>query len=148
MTILLTVVVTVVLMIVARNLIPRAPSHDYLLRHQYAVATPQFARDMGQLLGPPMLDGNRITTLLNGDQIFPAMLQAIRGAQRSVTLETFIYWSGSVGAAFAEALAERARAGVRVHILLDWLGSSKMEASQLHTLTAAGADVVRYHPIK
>ena len=71
------------------------------------------------------MDGNRFEALLNGDQIFPSMLSAIRSAQRSITFETYIYWSGAIGKAFADALAERARAGVKVHVLLDWVGSTR-----------------------
>ena len=74
---------------------------------------------MGSLLGPGIVGGNRVQELLNGEQIFPAMLAAIRSAQRSITFETYIYWSGDIGREFAEALAERARAGVKVHVLLD-----------------------------
>jgi cardiolipin synthase len=111
----------------------------------YATSDPQFARAMGVLLGPPILDGNRFEVLLNGDAIFPAMLAAISGAHETITFESYIYWSGSVGRAFAEALAERARAGVRVHLLLDWLGSSKLDASQLALMQTAGVEVRRFH---
>src|SRR5688572_20209298 len=80
------------------------------IEHIYSVADPQFARSMGTLLGPAVLEGNRIETLLNGAQIFPAMLAAIRAAQHTITFETYIYWSGDIGRQFAEALSERARA--------------------------------------
>ena len=56
---------------------------------------------------------------MNGNEIFPAMLKAIRGAQKTITFETFIYWSGAIGQEFAEALTERARAGVHVHVVVD-----------------------------
>src|SRR5256714_6842527 len=69
----------------------------YQIEPLYGVEDPQFLRSMGQLLGPPLLGGNRITGLINGDAIFPAMLEAVRGAQESIDLETYIYWSGSVG---------------------------------------------------
>jgi cardiolipin synthase A/B len=92
---------------------------------------------MGALLGPGLLDGNLVEVLLNGDEIFPAMLQAIRGAQETITFETFIYWSGSIGKEFADALADRARAGVKVHVLLDWVGSDRMDASQLALMEQA-----------
>src|SRR5689334_10894719 len=59
----------------------------------YGADDPQFARTMGVLLGPGILDGNRIDVLLNGDEIFPAMLQAIRSGKKTITFETFIYWS-------------------------------------------------------
>ncbi len=79
----------------------------------------QFRRAMGSLLGPGIVGGNRVQELLNGEQIFPAMLAAICGAQHSITFETCIYWSDDIGRKFADALAERARTGVKVHVLLD-----------------------------
>ena len=118
------------------------------VEHKYAVADPQFLRTMGALLGPPLERGNRAETLLNGDQIFPAMLAAIRGAKRTITFETYIYWSGTVGKEFADALSERARAGVRVHILLDWVGSQKMEEALLERMRQSGVEIHKYHPLR
>jgi len=117
------------------------------VEHRYGVDDPQFARSMGVLLGPGLLEGNRVEALLNGDEIFPAMLQAIRAARRTITFETYIYWSGEVGKAFADALAERARAGVKVHILLDWVGSQKMDESLLEEMARAGVEIRRYHAL-
>jgi cardiolipin synthase len=117
------------------------------VRHEYPVSDPQFTRTLGALLGPPLIGGNRVDTLLNGDEIFPPMLQAIAAARRSIDFETYIYWSGDVGKRFADALSERARAGVKVHILVDWVGSQKMEASLLQQMRDAGAEIVKYHPL-
>ena len=117
------------------------------IRSAYAVDDPQFTRAMSGLLGPPLLPGNAVTILLNGDEIFPAMLEAIRGAQRTITFETFIYWRGRIGREFAEALAERARAGVRVHVLLDFVGSHKMDPELLELIRRAGAEVEKFHPL-
>jgi len=105
----------------------------------------QFNRAMGVLLGPAIVEGNRFDVLLNGDEIFPAMLAAIRGAQTSITFESYIYWSGSIGQEFAAALADRARAGVRVHVLLDWLGSNKLDPAQIELMEHAGVVVRRFH---
>ncbi len=71
---------------------------------------------MGALVGGPFAGGNRVTTLSNGDEIFSAMLRAIRGAKRSITFETFVFYKGDIPRQFAEALAGRARAGVKVHV--------------------------------
>ncbi len=120
----------------------------YELTHRFAVEDPQFLRSMGQLLGPAIIPGNRITALQNGDEIFPAMLAAIHGAQASVTFETYIYWSGVIGQEFSDALCERARAGVKVHVLLDWLGAGKIEAKFLTDMASAGVEVERYHPLR
>ncbi len=111
----------------------------------YAAGDSQFSRTMGTLLGTGILDGNRVDALLNGDEIFPAMMQAIRSAKTTITFETFIYWSGSIGSEFTNALAERARAGVKVHVLLDWIGSDKMDASQIALMDQAGVQVRKFH---
>jgi cardiolipin synthase len=119
----------------------------YELTHRFAVTDPQFLRSMGQLLGPAILPGNQVTALQNGDEIFPAMLEAIRGAQASITFETYIYWSGNIGQQFSEALCERSKAGVKVHVLLDWLGTDKIDSKYLADMKAAGVEVERYHPL-
>ena len=117
------------------------------LSHQYDVADPQFLRAMGVLLGPPLLGGNRATTLLNGEEIFPAMLDAIRSARRTITFETYIYWKGEVGKEFADALSQKAREGVKVKVLLDWLGSNKMDQAMLEEMQRSGVHVERYHAL-
>ncbi len=120
----------------------------YELPHRFGVEDPQFLRCMGQLLGPGVLAGNRVKALQNGEEIFPAMLAAIRGAQRTITFETYIYWSGDIGKKFSEALAERARAGLKIHVMLDWVGCGKMEGKYLDELKAAGVEVEQYHPLR
>jgi cardiolipin synthase len=100
---------------------------------------------MGVLLGPPIVEGNKVEVLLNGDQIFPAMLDAIRQAQKSINFETYIYWSGSIGQEFTQALSERARAGVKVHVMLDYIGSIKLDHDQIEAMRRAGVEVQRYH---
>jgi cardiolipin synthase len=105
-----------------------------------------FRPELGVLLGPPFIDGTRHQVLVNGDQIFPAMLAAIRPARASITFETYIYRSGAIGAEFAAALAERARHGVKVHLLLDWVGSAKMDESLRQEMTVAGVQIRRFHP--
>lgn len=119
---------------------------DERIKSDYSVADPHFQRVMGSLLGPPIVDGNRVQALQNGDEIFPAMLDAIRGAQHTITFETYIYWSGTIGKEFADALIERARAGVRVHVMLDWWGSGSIEDLHLEKMKTAGIEVRRYNP--
>jgi len=118
------------------------------IEHRYGVADPQFRREMGVLMGPAILSGNRANDLQNGSEIFPAMLEAIAGARRTITFETYIYWSGEVGQRFAAALAERARAGIRVHVIIDWAGSIKMDQAMLDQLTEAGVRLERYRPLR
>ncbi len=117
------------------------------IHHRYAIADQQFRRELGLLLGPPLIDGNAALNLENGDEIFPAMLAAIRSAQQSITFESYIYWSGDIGREFAEALAARASAGVNVHVLIDWVGSQKMDEQLLDVMRGAGVQVERYHPL-
>jgi cardiolipin synthase len=122
-------------------------SIPYKVDHKYPIDSPAFRQTLGNLLGPPLVDGNRITTLRNGDQIFPAMLAAIRSARRTITFETFVYWKGTIGQEFADALTDRARHGVRVHVILDWLGTDKIDPAYLDEMKSAGVQIVRYHKI-
>jgi len=119
---------------------------EYCIDAFYPVEDPQFVHVMGVLLGPPVVEGNRYDVLLDGDQIFPAMLDAIRNAEHTVCFETYIYWSGEIGRAFAEALSERARAGRRVHVLLDWIGSKRIAERFLDEMRESGVKIERYHP--
>jgi cardiolipin synthase len=145
--ILVTVIMTVLATIVFRNLATPERRLDYKLM-ELSVDDPTFERCMAHLLGPPLIGGNKITTLNNGDEIFPAMLAAIRAAKRSITFETYIYWTSEIGREFAEALAERSRAGVKVHVLLDWIGSRSLDAKSLDLLRQSGVEVEHYRPLR
>lgn len=116
--------------------------------HRHAVADPQFRREMSVMLGPTIVDGNRIDDLQNGREIFPAMLEAIAAARRTITFETYIYWSGDIGHRFSRALADRARAGVEVRVLLDWVGCLKMAPDLLDEMREAGVDVRHFRPLR
>jgi cardiolipin synthase A/B len=146
--IVLAFVAGVLLAIVIANLSSSSKKVEHKIEHLYGVRDPQFLRSMGSLLGPPIVPGNRVTALCNGDEIFPAMLEAIRGAMKTICFETFIYWSGSIGREFAEALSERARAGVKIHVMLDWVGSNRIDESLVKRMTDAGVEVRRYHPLR
>jgi cardiolipin synthase len=139
------VIATALVLTLVANLRTGEKRIEQQVERHYAVRDPQFRRSMGVLLGAPILEKNRVVDLQNGDEIFAAMLQDIRGAKTSISFETYIYWSGRIGETVAAALAERARAGVKVHVLLDWLGSVKMEDRFLKQLTDAGVEVERYH---
>ena len=146
--ILITFCITVFLTVLLLNLRTSEKQIRFALTHDFAVGDPVFLRSMGQLLGPGILSGNRIVALHNGDQIFPAMLDAIRSAQKTITFETYIYWSGDIGRKFSEALCERARAGVNVHVMLDWVGCGKLDAKFIEAMESAGVEVERYHPVR
>ena len=113
----------------------------------YSAGSPEFRQSAGSLLGPNFVAGNNITTLVNGDQIFPAMLSAIRSAKKSITFETYVFWNGDIARQFAQALSERARAGVKVHAILDAQGTAKMGMENVAMLRDAGVEVVKYHSI-
>ena len=119
---------------------------DYRVSDVAAVSSPLFVRSISALLGPSVVGGNRVRALINGDEIFPAMLTAIRDAQRSITFETYIYWSGTIGQEFVDALAERARAGVAVHVLIDWWGAEDIERRYRGSMEAAGVQMRIYNP--
>jgi cardiolipin synthase A/B len=114
----------------------------------FGVEDAEFSRTMGALFGPPLVEGNDVTPLYNGHQIFQAMLADIRKAQKTITFETYIYWSGDVGASFTAALAERARAGVRIELIIDAVGSGKMDAKQLSAMREAGVEIEKYRPLR
>src|SRR5438105_14897774 len=111
----------------------------------YSAASPEFRQSAGSLLGPNFVGGNNITTLINGDQIFPALLSGIRSAKRSVNFETYTFVDGEVAKQFTEALAEAAQRGVKVNAVLDAEGTKKMGRENLQRLRTAGVEVVKYH---
>src|SRR5687768_9005081 len=145
--VLITAAATWLLTMLVRQFLSPEKAIRHELEHLYGVEDEQFLRSMGELLPPAVVDGNRVTPLVNGDEIFPAMLRAIRSAQVSITFETFIYWSGRIGREFADAFAERAKAGIKVHVLLDWLGSNRMDEKLLKEMEQSGIEVERYHPL-
>ena len=143
-----TVAITGLAALLALNLTTPEKHIQRRIGRLYAVDSPMFRRSMGLLLGPAILPGNRVEILLNGDEIFPAMLAAIRAAKKSITLETFIYWSGDIGKQVAEALADKAKRGVKVHVLLDWLGCKKIDDSYVAMIREAGGEVEKFHPVR
>jgi cardiolipin synthase len=148
MWVLAAVVATAVVVLVVLNLSSGEKKIEHEIRSLYGAGDEQFFRSMGSLLGPAITSGNSARALCNGDEIFPAMLEAIRGAQRTITFETFIYWSGTIGREIAGALAERARAGVKVHVLLDWVGAGKIDEASVEMMQSASVEVERYHPLR
>lgn len=145
--ILATAVLTLLAVVLALNFSTPEKKLERKLAHRYTIADPQFRREMGVLLGPSIVPGNRVHALQNGAEIFPAMIEAIASAQHTINFETYIYWSGDIGRKMAELLAERARAGVRVNVLLDWVGSLKMEQALIEHMLKAGVQVHRYRPL-
>lgn len=98
-------------------------------------------------LGEPVLEGNRIVPLHNGEEIFPAMLEAIRQARETVSFLTFVYWQGDVAREFAAELAAASRRGVEVRVLLDAYGARKMDEALVERMREAGCRVAWFHPL-
>src|SRR5262245_37345292 len=135
---------TFLVVMVALNFTPPEKLLERRVAHRHTVADSQFRREMSVLLGPAIMPRDAVLALQNGDEIFPAMLAAIRGAQTSITFETYIYWSGEVGEAFTAALVERAMAGIPIAIIIDWAGSRQIDPAMLTRLEEAGVQVKRY----
>jgi cardiolipin synthase len=100
------------------------------------------------LVGSGLTRGNRYDVLTNGDQIFPAMLEAIRGAKRRISFETYIYDEGEVAKQFTAALEEAAHRGVRVNLVVDSVGGSGMRDEDVKRLEAAGCRIGRFNSLK
>lgn len=147
-TLVATVLATVVVVLFSFNFARSEKKLERSIEHEYAIDDPQFRREMGVLLGPGITSGNQVQALDNGAEIFPPMLEAIRGAQRTINFETYIYWSGEVGKEFSTALSERAREGVKVNVVIDWVGGLKMESALVTEMRAAGVKVEYYRPLR
>ena len=112
-----------------------------------ALSEPSFFPTLEAFAAAPIVGGNRAELLLNGEQIFPAQLAAIRSAKRTVTYAQYFYEDGPVSREIAEALAERCRAGVGVNVLLDAFGTLSMPSEYIDTMKASGCQVARYRPL-
>jgi cardiolipin synthase len=121
---------------------------QYGLEHDLQVGTRDFLDTMAGAAGIPFFSGNSIKLLNNGDRFYPAMLEAIDEASRSITVEAYIYWAGEIGLRFARALAAAAQRGVRVKILLDSVGSASVGQEILDILKNGGCHLAWYNPFR
>ncbi|MFD5634593.1 phosphatidylserine/phosphatidylglycerophosphate/cardiolipin synthase family protein [Streptomyces sp. NPDC127077] len=101
----------------------------------------RFRRRLERLIGIAATEGNELVPLRNGDRIFAAMLDAVHSAEHTIDMMTFVYWRGQIARDFAAALADRARAGVRVRLLLDGFGAKRIEGDLLRSMREAGVQV-------
>ena len=120
---------------------------EHVARPAVGDATEHFRGVVASAVGTLFTQGNTVSVLRNGKEIFPSMLEAIRRAERSIDLVTFVYWTGQIAVDFAEALAARAQAGVRVRIILDAFGSAPMDPELVEMMIAAGVQVERFRPM-
>ena len=145
---LIAIALTILAVVVSMNFVTPEKQLDRKLEHLYPVSDEQFRREMSVMLGPTILGGNSVKALQNGEEIFPAMLAAVRAARTTIAFETYIYWSGDIGRELAEALAERAKAGVQVNVLIDWVGGLKMDEALLEKIELAGVKVHQFRPLR
>jgi cardiolipin synthase len=114
------------------------------IRLKFGPTDPAFTAAMGPLVGAEFMGGNRIETLVNGDGFFPPMLKAISEAKKTITFESYIWASGYISNKFIDALSERARAGVKVHIIVDGMGTLKLHHADRQRMKDAGIEIYGY----
>jgi cardiolipin synthase len=117
---------------------------NYPIELTYGPADPVFIDSMGPMLGAEFTRGNAVKLLSNGDEFFPVMLAAIKSAEKSITLETYIWASGQISDQFIDALVERAQHGVKVHVLVDGMGMLKFKQEDQDRLLAGGVQYILY----
>jgi cardiolipin synthase A/B len=120
------------------------------LRVRTAVSAqdPQAIDYVAALVGSAVSRGNAYDVLTNGDEIFPAMLEAINAARTRVSFETYIFESGSVADQFTSAFEAAARRGVRVNLVVDFLGGSSMPDEHIERLERAGCQIASFNRSK
>jgi len=126
----------------------REGAFGYDLGTTLDVESPDFLRAAEALTGAPISEGSEVELYVNGDAIFPAIMETIRSAEKTLTFETYVYWRGDITDELTDAICERARAGVEVKVLLDALGSIQMDTAQVDRMSEAGATVHRFRPIR
>lgn len=95
-----------------------------------------------------ILHGNQLEILTDGPCFYAAELAALRAARQSIHLEAYIFHRGTVSSDFVEVMAERARAGVKVRVTIDYIGSFSTPRSYFRKLLDAGGQVEWYHPLR
>jgi cardiolipin synthase len=126
---------------------PTEAPPQYGLDHEFPIDSDEFLTTIAGASGEPLVTGNRIDVLHNGDEFYPVMLEEIRRAQASITIEAYIYWAGDIGRRFAEALAAKAGEGIPVKMLLDAVGSASIGSEILDTLEKGGCQLAWYNRI-
>jgi cardiolipin synthase len=126
---------------------PRSHPGVYAIEPDFDPESDEFRATMAGMTGTPLVGGNRVDLFNNGDEYYPAMLEAVEAAQHSVTMEQYIFWDGEIGRRFAEAFAERASQGIQVKLLVDAVGSSTLSPEILDILKTGGCQLAWYRPI-
>ncbi|MBA3950236.1 MAG: cardiolipin synthase B [Acidobacteria bacterium] len=113
----------------------------------YAAEDPGFPAYVAAVTGSPITRGGRFEVLANGVEVMPAMLGAIESARERIVFETYIFSDGEYGKAFARALADAARRGVRVYLLLDAIGGKDVGDENEALMTGAGVQIAWFNPV-
>ena len=124
-----------------------ARPHPHVALPDVQLGEPSFFPTLEAYAGAPVVGGNAVEVLLNGEEIFPALVEAIHSAQRTISYAQYFYEDGPVARDVAEALAERCRAGVGVNVLLDGFGTLSMPAEYTDLLRASGCHVAYFRPL-
>jgi cardiolipin synthase len=127
--------------------LPDWPMPEFELGFEADPGSEDFLRLAAGFLNVPLLRGGTATLLRNGDQFYPAILEAIRGAKDTINFEVYIFESDETGLEFIEAFKERARAGVEVRLLLDAFGSLKLKRAHRRELLEAGVRLELFRPL-
>jgi cardiolipin synthase len=123
-----------------------APEHLHMHLPKHTGHLNLLARMVGAVVERPLLPGNRIQPLVNGDEAYPAMLDAIRGARHSISFSTYIFDRDAAGLAFAEALGDAVRRGVEVRVLIDATGTRYSWPTIVPVLRRKGVNCARFLP--
>lgn len=126
----------------------REGAFGYEIATEIEVDSEDFLRAAEALTGAPISNGNEAELLINGDRIFPAFLETIEAAERTLNVQTYVYWRGEIAGDVAGAIRDKARQGVRCNVILDALGAAKMERSLIREMESAGVNVIRFRPPK
>ena len=120
----------------------------HLILPTLEIGDPVFAATVTGYTEAPVVGGNRIDVLLNGDEIFPAKLKIINAATKTINYAQYVFEEGQPADDVARALAERCRAGVQVNVLVDAVGAMAMPAGQRQIMTEAGCRVETFRPLR
>ena len=139
------IVLAVVAVVVGLLLMIAQDQETLQVRSAVAADDPRSPAYIAALVGSDLSRGNRYDVLTNGDQIFAPMLHAIDNAKRRISFETFVYETGEVGDQFTAAFERAAQRGVKVYIVIDWVGAAALKDGDVEHLKQAGVHVVSFN---
>ena len=124
------------------------PGINYHLAQRTSVHDKDFLYTIQSTCQAALHHGNKVTLFTDGPQFYPAMLEAIRGAKRSINMECYIFEHGKVGEEFIDALSERARNGINVTVVVDAIGSFSLWGRPVARMRAAGVRIQSYQALR